>query len=307
MKTIKKNQNKFLKHFFISHKNNNFIPHVFKKVTLLVFLIIGVFFLGVSYGTNYFFNQTVLGASIASNVLVDLTNNDRLALSIPPLRVNKKLELAAKLKVKDMIEKNYFAHNSPEGKTPWHFFEMAGYNFLYAGENLAINFVQAQDVEVAWMNSPKHRGNLLSVKFEEIGIASTKGLKDGKETVFIVQMFGTPATMLALSSEKKSSQIKILVQDQNSAIAVNLGVMKNGNKIGEVAGAETYSTFNERFFFNSPFYIQFVFYFFIILITIGLMFLFVTEFHKRHFQHIIYGLLSINMLFIFIFVNSFFL
>ena len=49
------------------------------------------------------------------------------------------LQEAAEKKAQDMIENNYFAHTSPQGKTPWHWVEESGYDYRYAGENLAIN------------------------------------------------------------------------------------------------------------------------------------------------------------------------
>lgn len=92
-----------------------------------------------------------------------------------------------------MASKEYFSHNSPEGVTPWHWFKEAGYNFLYAGENLAINFTDSTDVEKAWLESPTHRANIMNVEFREIGMATVKGVYKNYPTIYIVQMFGTPA------------------------------------------------------------------------------------------------------------------
>ena len=60
----------------------------------------------------------------------------------------------------DMAEKSYFAHTSPEGLTPWYWITLAGYRFSLAGENLAIDFTESEDVENAWMNSPAHRASI---------------------------------------------------------------------------------------------------------------------------------------------------
>jgi len=51
------------------------------------------------------------------------------------------LEQAAQLKANDMAEKGYFAHTSPDGKTPWEWLKDVSYPFLAAGENLAVNFL----------------------------------------------------------------------------------------------------------------------------------------------------------------------
>ncbi len=91
-----------------------------------------------------------------------------------------------------MSTKGYFAHTSPEGITPWYWFTQAGYHFVFAGENLAIDFTESQDVENAWLNSPAHRANILDSRFTEIGIAVKDGIYQGQPTTYVVQMFGKP-------------------------------------------------------------------------------------------------------------------
>jgi hypothetical protein len=92
-----------------------------------------------------------------------------------------------------MASKGYFEHTSPQGLTPWYWFENVGYNFSYAGENLAVNFSDSRDVTNAWMNSPEHRANILSGDFTQIGIATAQGVYNGQQVVFVVEEFGTPA------------------------------------------------------------------------------------------------------------------
>ena len=86
--------------------------------------------------------------------------------------------------------------------------EKADYDFVYAGENLAINFEDSSEVSSAWMNSPKHKENILNGNFTEIGIATEKGFYNGKETIFVVQMFGSPKK--ALTSAPESSPISLV-------------------------------------------------------------------------------------------------
>jgi hypothetical protein len=96
------------------------------------------------------------------------------------------------MKANDMAEKGYFAHTSPEGKTPWYWFKQAGYDYSYAGENLAVNFFESKDVAEAWMNSPTHRANIVKKDYTEIGIAVATGMYEGRQSVFVAQLFGTP-------------------------------------------------------------------------------------------------------------------
>src|SRR5690606_5212160 len=132
-----------------------------------------------------------LGA-IYSSVLVDLANESRVQNRRAPLVVNPLLEEAARLKAEDMAEKGYFSHVSPDGKSPWYWISGAGYKFIYAGENLAVDFEYSEDVNEAWLNSPGHRDNILNNQFTEIGIATAEGRYNGRKTTFVVQMFGTP-------------------------------------------------------------------------------------------------------------------
>lgn len=131
-------------------------------------------------------------AAVIASVLVDLTNNDREALALERLEANPVLTAAAQAKANDMAEKGYFSHTTPEGYDSWHWFKEAGYDYQFAGENLAVNFVDSGDVQNAWMNSPTHRDNIVNPRYTEIGIATAVGMYEGREAVFAVQMFGRP-------------------------------------------------------------------------------------------------------------------
>lgn len=128
------------------------------------------------------------------NQVVTLTNNDRKSAGLAELTVNKKLSDAAYAKALDMIKNNYFAHVSPSGKTPWVWMEAENYNYIYAGENLAINFKTPEATETAWMNSPSHKENIMNKNYKEIGIAEAQGVMNGQPTIVVVEMFGTEVT-----------------------------------------------------------------------------------------------------------------
>jgi uncharacterized protein YkwD len=147
-----------------------------------------------------FFMATNQFASVVSSVLVDLANTDRAAYNLGGLTVNPTLTKAAQAKADDMAAKGYFAHNSPDGVDSWHWFKQAGYDFQHAGENLAVDFSDSADVERAWMNSPTHRDNILNNKYTEVGIATASGFYQGKPTVFVVQMFGSPRSGAAIAT-----------------------------------------------------------------------------------------------------------
>lgn len=179
---------KYLRKYLIPHPENNFQPHIFEEpsVFMLAAIIALLFFLPFLLRTGNFY------AAIFPKVLVELANVDRHTSSIPLLTVNPTLEETARRKALDMASRGYFAHVSPDGKNPWYWFSETGYRFSYAGENLAVNFTDSIDVERAWMNSPGHRANILNGNFTEIGIATARGIYQGRDTIFVVQMFGKP-------------------------------------------------------------------------------------------------------------------
>lgn len=131
------------------------------------------------------------GYAMGSNELLTLVNQQRAAAGVAPLTSNPRLVSAAHSKSVDMITKDYWSHNAPDGSEPWHFFQENGYSFKYAGENLAKNFQDAAGVVSGWMNSPSHRQNLLSPNFTEIGLTAEPGVLQGEQTTLVVAHFGT--------------------------------------------------------------------------------------------------------------------
>lgn len=188
---------RIVKKYVVPHKENNFRPFLLRTGGMLLVL---VFVVGAFVASNVYRGILVTNdfiASVLPAVLVDLANADRTAFALRSLSINPALEKAARLKAEDMAAKSYFAHYSPLGVSPWHWFGEAGYTFVYAGENLAIQFDDSAAVNIAWMNSPTHRANILSTHFTEIGIAAARGIYQGQETLFVVQMFGSPAQKAA--------------------------------------------------------------------------------------------------------------
>jgi len=136
-------------------------------------------------------------AAVLPSLVVDYTNTDRTAEQKPPLQINPLLAQAAQLKAEDMAKRAYFSHEGPNGETPWLWFDQVGYKYVYAGENLALNFYDSREVNQAWLNSLKHRANILDGNFTDIGVGSATGFFDGRESVFVVQFFGSTEESLA--------------------------------------------------------------------------------------------------------------
>ncbi len=184
---------KTFKKYFIPHEENDHKPHFLReettaKILSSVLLFELVFFF---YAFVVIPNSSYL-AVIFTSVLTDLTNENRTQFNIPTLKINSVLEQAATRKAEDMARVGYFSHNGPDGKTPWAWLNESGYAYRFAGENLAVNFIDSGDVVTAWMNSPGHRKNILDNRFTEIGLGSAQGVYQGRKTIFVVQFFGRP-------------------------------------------------------------------------------------------------------------------
>lgn len=229
---------KTLHKYFIPHHTNEYKPHFLRRrsINFLVFLVVVVF--AGSFTMKSLADTSGLAQIILPDTLVQLTNQDRAQNNLNTLSVNSKLITAASMKANDMSTYGYFAHVSPQGVTPWHWFKKAGYTFLHAGENLAVNFSSSRDVEVAWMNSPGHRANILSSNFKEIGIATSNGIYNGNPTIFVVQLFGAPAQFVQTKTEMpKAPQT---TEDTKEVIPAKIGIVKSETK------SETIHEFNEK-------------------------------------------------------------
>ncbi len=302
----------FLKKYLIAHEGNNHEPHLLRDsgALFLFVVIIGSFALGA--GGHYLITRTDLTSLVLSSVLVDYTNQNRDTQSYSHLVISPVLEKAAQMKARDMAEKGYFAHNSPDGKTPWYWFRQAGYDFAYAGENLAVNFNESAEVSNAWMNSPGHRANILNEKFTEIGIATAQGYYQGKPTTFVVQLFGRPTKTLAqtatiVSSKTNTAPIKedvvvktveprVLSESVSNELFV---AVENADKVlgstSLVKSDVKYSAFYQRVLASPKKYLG-VFYSIVSLaIMISLFSLLFIEIKKEHNRMII---LSIGLIFV---------
>jgi len=151
-------------------------------IAVKVFVMVALF---ISYPNQAQFS------TVTSNRIIELSNKARQANGLPVLMRNSALDNSAMLKAKDMLARNYFAHNCPsDGTEPWEWFRQAGYNYTYAGENLAMNFTEAEDAMDAWLASPTHKANIMNNNYKEIGVAVLVGMIDGKQTTIVVQHFG---------------------------------------------------------------------------------------------------------------------
>jgi uncharacterized protein YkwD len=120
-------------------------------------------------------NNVISSDTLNPYFVEQYVNNARQAHGLKPLKHNSELEKSAKAKLKDMVAQNYFAHTSPTNKQPWDFMTDSSYNYQTAGENLAkADYKDEQAVIDAWLESPDHYAVMMSPKYCDIGIATTR-------------------------------------------------------------------------------------------------------------------------------------
>lgn len=100
---------------------------------------------------------------------IDATNDTRAAHGCRALTTSKKLTRAAQGHANDMSKKNYFSHTSQDGRSWIYRIRAKGFK-KPGGENIARGFRSANDVHIAWMNSPGHRRNIVNCQFKQIGL-----------------------------------------------------------------------------------------------------------------------------------------
>lgn len=213
---------KILKDYFIPHAGNKYKPDSLQTLSLGVmgFLIL-LSFAAANIHALLWISSDWLVSTILPAVIVELTNEERDDDSLGELRRNSVLDEAARLKAEDMAAKGYFAHYSPEGTSPWYWFDEAGYAFIHAGENLAVHFTDSDEVVEAWMDSPGHRANIMNGNYTEIGVGTAEGEYNGYPTVFVVQLFGTPADPASqvasaeTTAEPEEVTIEVLTESDN--------------------------------------------------------------------------------------------
>jgi len=118
-------------------------------------------------------NHPAVRADLEAKML-QLVNDERIKRRLSPLKPDPELTEVARAHSRDMFARGYFAHITPEGKSPFDRINEAHVQYFTAGENLAL----AHSLSIAHnglMNSPGHRANILSPSFGRVGI----GILDG--------------------------------------------------------------------------------------------------------------------------------
>lgn len=165
----------------LRHRSLAFVSAVLVSVKILALLAVAIT------------PTTAELSTITVERVVQLTNAERQKAGEVALSMSPKLAAAAQRKGEDMLSHDYFAHISPSGVTPWFWMQQQNYTYQVAGENLAIDFVEVEDVVAAWLASPTHKDNMLYQAYTETGVAVVTGEFQGGTSTIVVHMFGLPA------------------------------------------------------------------------------------------------------------------
>jgi len=194
-----------LKDFFTPHAGNDYRPlalhpqrlFFYSLSAVLIKFLVVVFVLG--FPIMAWLSPDVLYEQ--GRKIIALTNDLRQQLGVTVLAESPILDQAAYDKVQDMLLNQYFAHTGPDSRSLVDWLKTAGYNYLVAGENLAMGYSSPEEMTAAWEKSPTHYANLIDPDFSEIGVGLVSGSYNNLETILAAQFFGRPKTALAAAPQ----------------------------------------------------------------------------------------------------------
>ncbi|OGF28443.1 hypothetical protein A2331_05250 [Candidatus Falkowbacteria bacterium RIFOXYB2_FULL_34_18] len=159
-------------------------------------------------------------STITEENIINLTNHERIQNNLQALNTNQLLTKAAYQKGQDILTSQTFAHTIGDKKfSTW--IQGAEYEYLYSGENLAINFMTSEGAMRAWLNSETHKKNILNPNFKEIGVAIIEGKFNGENSIIIVQIFGSPLPKIFVEKTKPILNIYNNNYTINSSLSTN--------------------------------------------------------------------------------------
>jgi hypothetical protein len=182
-----------------NHQSKKYPQHyskVYWPYLPLVILVLTGLWLGHPFVNRAQRDVLAYSTDVTSHALLIDSNQARQSAHKAVLVESAQLDQAATAKAQDMVNRNYWSHLTPDGKTPWTFIDGAGYHYQKAGENLAYGFATSSDVVKGWLNSPAHKDNLLDGAYQNVGfgvVNSPNFQGNGPETI-VVALYGQPGT-----------------------------------------------------------------------------------------------------------------
>ena len=122
--------------------------------------------------------------------MLQAVNAERRSRSLPMLAPNPRLDRVAQAYADDMLKRSHYGHVDPEGLTVRERAYAGGYDLRFVAENLASGQPTVEEVMEGWMNSEKHRDNILSKIYTEAGFGLSIGRNRRGYQIIWVQVFG---------------------------------------------------------------------------------------------------------------------
>lgn len=131
--------------------------------------------------------------------IVDLVNEEREANDLEPLLFSGTLRTAARVRSKELLLNDHFAHTRPDGRG-WEtvFSDAVPMAYRMAGENLATVTMEkgykaftARDWMQLWLESPTHYENIIRPEFTHIGVGVYFEWRDNVYVAYATQLFAT--------------------------------------------------------------------------------------------------------------------
>ena len=115
------------------------------------------------------------GPEIPADVemFVTLMNDHRASVGCGPLTWSGDVAEVAQAHSDDMVERDFFAHENPDGASPFDRLSAAGVTYSRAAENIAWGYSSAQAVLDGWIGSDGHRRNLENCALTHHGVGLT--------------------------------------------------------------------------------------------------------------------------------------
>lgn len=212
---IKRGRNPFgagqLKDLFIPYEGNAYQPEALNPYRILFYSITSI---GIKVFVVAIIFMFPLSALLVPNILADqskkivaLTNEVRAKAGVAPLKENEVLDSAADKKVEDMLVRQYFSHQGPDNRAVSDWLSAVNYQYLVAGENLAMGFATPEEVVDGWTKSKTHYANMIDPDFDEIGIGLSVGKYDQVDTTLVAQYFGRPVNEKTTLNQTLNSEI----------------------------------------------------------------------------------------------------
>lgn len=200
-------------------------PGCMKPASSLFTAIVAILWVGCSGGGSDDGGGSGMPGGNASPVVLGmeddvhaLINGERVTNALGTLVHDDALRRVARAHSEDMINRSFFSHTDPDGRSPFDRMAAASISFIAAGENIAWNMGFADPAQTAvtgWMNSAGHRANILNTQFTHAGLGAAQRQSDG--AWYFTQVFSRPTGSLVLTSWIAREQQDLAAPDQGSS------------------------------------------------------------------------------------------